>query len=273
MNFTFHSYAHLFERTQHDIYCQFPPPTEPSWLDVIPGLAPAIRQTRVFAHGAKMMSLINERWHLFGTRTATLRECFKPGELVSELEGGAVESQIRNARLVLVNGWTFRAPLCVQRHRETLRSYFRPITKHLTASQKVVEQLRQHADVVIGVHIRRGDYSNWRNGRYFFPVQRYAEWMTQLAAQFGERKVSFLVCSNEPRSPAEFQGLNVGFSTGLPIEDLYALAECDYIMGPVSSFTQWASFYGNKPLLCLTSADMQIERKRFAVSTIGEVPH
>ena len=46
--------------------------------------------------------------------------------------------------------------------------------------------------------------------------------------------MSFLVASNEPRSASEFPGLSVGFSTGVPIEDMYALAECDYIMGPVS---------------------------------------
>jgi hypothetical protein len=31
------------------------------------------------------------------------------------------------------------------------------------------------------------------------------------------------------------------------IEDLYALASCDYIIGPPSTFSQWASFYGNVP--------------------------
>ena len=97
--------------------------------------------------------------------------------------------------------------------------------------------------------------------------------MAELAGQFPGCKVSFLVASNEPRSASEFPGLSVGFSTGVPIEDMYALAECDYIMGPVSSFTQWASFYGNKPLRHLRERDMRLEREHFASSSLGEVPH
>src|SRR5437867_9130186 len=62
LNPTFHSYAHLFEATRKNIYCEYPTPTRRSWFDVIPGLAPAIRKTRIFTHIAKSASLLNERW-------------------------------------------------------------------------------------------------------------------------------------------------------------------------------------------------------------------
>ena len=147
------------------------------------------------------------------------------------------------------------------------------MTKHALVSKEVVERARQHADVLVGVHIRHGDYAKWRHGRYYFPVAKYCEWMAELVGQFPGRNVSFLVCSNEPRSASEFPGLSVRSSTGVPIEDMYALAQCDYIIGPVSSFTQWASFYGNKPLIHLRELDMRLEREHFAISSLGEVPH
>jgi len=78
---------------------------------------------------------------------------------------------------------------------------------------------------------------------------------------------------NRQSIESEFPGLSAGFSTGVPVEDMYALAECDYIIGPVSSFTQWASFYGNKPLFHLTDLDGHVERERFRVSYLAEVPH
>ena len=34
---------------------------------------------------------------------------------------------------------------------------------------------------------------------------------------------------------------------GTEIGDLYSLAACDYIIGPPSTYTQWASFYGQVP--------------------------
>ena len=68
-------------------------------------------------------------------------------------------------------------------------------------------------------------------------------------------------------------GLSVGFAPGVPVEDLYALAACDYVLGPVSSFTQWASFYGSKPLLHLRDSKDRIERGRFRVCYLEELPH
>jgi hypothetical protein len=33
------------------------------------------------------------------------------------------------------------------------------------------------------------------------------------------------------------------------VEDLYAFAGCDLLVGPPSTFTAWAAFYGEVPLL------------------------
>jgi len=54
--------------------------------------------------------------------------------------------------------------------------------------------------------------------------------------------------------------------------DLYALAKCDYILGPLSSYSQWASFYGNKPLYQLTGSQERLERAKFQVSYLDEIP-
>src|SRR5437879_5636437 len=120
MNFTFHSYAHLFETTRRDIYCQYPPPQQKSWLDVIPGLAPALRKTRLCTHLAKATSILNERRMLFERTAVTLRDA--RGKLVTWLESSEVQDQIGEARIVFINGWTFRAPRCVERQAEIIRN-------------------------------------------------------------------------------------------------------------------------------------------------------
>ena len=133
-------------------------------------------------------------------------------------------------------------------------------------------QLRQVAEVIIGVHLRQGDYRTWKQGQYFFPPERYATWMRELAAQFPGRKVAFFVCSDEPRQASEFTGLTVAIGAGPPVVDLYALAGCDYVLGPPSSFSQWASFYGNEPLLFLEGGDQRIDRGHFQVSDLQIIP-
>src|SRR5205823_15112962 len=122
-----------------------------------------------------------------------------------------VQDKIGDAGVVLVNGWNFRAPEFVKRHAQKIRAYFRSLAEVECASKNAVERLRQKADIVVGVHIRRGDYSNWRGGRCFFEVAQYAKWMHAFAEQFPGLKASFLICSDEPRNESEFPGLNVGF--------------------------------------------------------------
>ena len=235
INPTFHSYARFFKATRGDIYCQYPPAMRRSWWDTVPGVGGAIRGTRIFFHVARAAGLLNERYPIFGKRIFTLRQC--PAQKITALDDPEVQAKIRDARIVFVNGWTFRAPGLVQRHAERIKSYFQPVAEIEQASFKAVAQLRQHADIVVGVHVRHGDFANWRGGKFFFPASRYAAWMNELAEQFPGCKVSFFVCSDEPRHEHEFPGLRVGIGAGSAVGDMCALAKCDYIFGPLSTFS------------------------------------
>jgi hypothetical protein len=270
VNVTFHSYAALFETTRRDIYCRYPVPERRSWLDLIPGVAGAIRKTRIFYHVIRYVSLLNEKLPAFGKRVVTLRE--GKGQIIILLEGPEVQAQIKEASVVFVYGWIFRAPEAMRRQAEKVRAYFRPIEEYERASSEAVARLRRTAEVVIGVHVRQEDYRRWRKGTCFFTMPQYAAWMSELAGQFPGQRVAFLVCSDEPRRADEFPGLTVGFGPGSAMGDLYALAKCDYILGPLSSYSQWASFYGNKPLHQLSGGNDRLDRGKFRVSYLDEIP-
>lgn len=47
--------------------------------------------------------------------------------------------------------------------------------------------------------------------------------------------------------------------------DLYALSQCNYIIGPPSTFNAWASFIGDVPLCTLHKKDMQLTLDGFKV--------
>ncbi len=270
MNPTFHSYARKFEATRRDIFCQYPIDGCRSILDRAPGVASAIRGTRIFFRLARAASLLNERFPVFGGALLTLRE--SPGQAITALDGPEVQAKIREAKIILVNGWNFRVPELVRRHAEKIKFYFRPIAELELAAEQAAARLRKSADVVVGVHIRHGDYRTLGAAKWFFPISRYAQWMEELAAQFRASKVSFLICSDEPRHSDEFPGLSVGCGAGSSVGDLYALSKCDYIFGPVSTFSQWASFYGSKPLLHLNDSNHRVEREKFTVSDLREIP-
>lgn len=270
INFSFHSYATFFETTQRDLYCRFPVAPRRSLLDRIPGAAGLIRGTRLFYHLTRATSVLNQQLQPFGDRVVTLRE--GGGRLIIPLETPEIAAQIAHARVVFLYGWIFRARAAVEKHAEAVRAYFRPVAKYERISSDAVAPLRRQSDVVVGVHIRQGDYRQWRKGRCFYEIAQYVGWMRDLAAQLPGRRVSFLVCSDEPRSPQEFPGLSVGFGPGFPMGDLYALAKCDYILGSLSSFSQWSSYYGNKPLYQLRDGNDRVELTNFRVSYLDDIP-
>ena len=264
INFTFHSYSELFEGTRGNIYCRYPRPVRRSWLDLVPGVAVALRKTRIPYHLTRAAAALNERFPVFGQAILTLHEL--PGQKITLLDGPAYQEKIRPARIVFVYGWWLRTPNLVKKHGGKIRAYFRPVPEFQNASRAAIEPLRRTADIVIGVHIRQGDYRGWQGGKYFFPAARYAAWMNELAAQFPGRKVAFFVCSDEPRHAGEFPGLTVGFGTNSPVADIFALALCDYLLGTKSTFSQWASFYGEKPLLQVCDTNEPAKLDKFRVS-------
>ena len=269
INVAFHTYAHLFENTRRDIYCRYPVARRRSAFDVVPGVAPVIRKTRFFYQLTRCASVGNFHWPVFGKRVVTLREV-SPQTI--GLDSPGVQAQMADARIVFIHGWRIRAPESVRRHAPVIRDYFRPIAEYERASREAVERLRQRADVVIGIHIRLGDFWKWMGGQFYFPVSRYVAWMHELIAQFPGRRAGFLICSDETRHENEFPGLTVGFGPGSQMGDLHALARCDWILGPLSTFSMWASFYGNKPLLLLRDSAARVELSQFQVSDLSEIP-
>ena len=106
--------------------------------------------------------------------------------------------------------------------------------------------------VRIGVHARLGDYKDFHGGRYFWETSTYVNLMKTISRQFGERSHMFMLCSNGDFDPAQMAGLPHCFAQGSAFDDFVALANCDYVIGPPSTFATWAAFLGNSKRLVLT---------------------
>jgi hypothetical protein len=79
--------------------------------------------------------------------------------------------------------------------------------------------------------------------------------------------VSFFISSNEDFSLDIFKGCTCqrfGKEPSGAILDLYTLSLCDRLMGPVSSYSRWASFIGEVPLCFLEGKDQQFTDKSFS---------
>ena len=178
-----------------------------------------------------------------------------------DLNSPAYLAQARDPHLhLLVHGWQYRDKINFTRHSDLLRRFFRPIATHREAVARVLATNREGGvDVLVGVHIRRGDYAGWHGGAFLYSNATYVRAMRETQALFpAEARVRFLLFSNEPIVDEDFAEFDTGRSTDHPVEDLYAMAGCDYIVGPLSTYSMWASFYGRVPLCHLHRPDQPI---------------
>ena len=165
-------------------------------------------------------------------------------------------------------GWLFSAPGLLHKHRDSIIDYFIPIKKHNDNITNLIQKIKKNADIIIGVHIRHGDYSSFEGGKYFYSLEVYAKIMKNLLKFFRNKKVTFLVCSNEKQDISIFDELNIVIGTNHLIEDMYSFTKCDYIIGPPSTFTMWASFYGSVPLYIMdTASDHPNSLEEFKIIT------
>lgn len=115
----------------------------------------------------------------------------------------------------------------------------------------------------LGVHIRRGDYRTHCGGKYFFDDDTYIRFIHAFAQQHPERPIQVFICGNDPQLQQDYYRqqlaeVQVVFPQGNPGEDLCVLSECDYLMGPPSTFSLVAALYHDRPLLWMHSSDEQL---------------
>ena len=171
-------------------------------------------------------------------------------------------------KLGFTKGWQTRNDnRYLQQTMPQLKHIFRPKEEIMHKAETMVLDMKRKCDLVIGIHIRRGDYAIWHQGRFFYELEDYHQFMLRIQEAFTGKRVCFFISSNEDFSLDVFTDCQcrrfVNESSGV-ILDLYTLSLCDYITGPFSSYSRWASFIGEKPLCFLETKDQQFTEDSFS---------
>ncbi len=166
-----------------------------------------------------------------------------------------------------VYGWSMRnSHVYFPKLKHEILKLYRPNTIITDAVDADFKKYRCEGYFIIGVHIRRGDYKDWEGGKYYFEWEEYRDIMLQLAKVYIEKKPAFFISTNEKYDKSVFEGLTlVSAHCTSAIHDLYGLSCCDRIIGPLSSFSRWASFYGNVPLCFIEREKMRYSETDFSV--------
>lgn len=163
---------------------------------------------------------------------------------------------------VIITDWLFRYYSGVKNNAEFIREQLKFKKSARIKSVNFTNSVRNmYTDSnLVGVHVRRGDYSEWNDGKYYFDNDIYYSNMKALSLQLN---CVFVICSNEQIKFENTDMLNIEYFSGTAIEDICVLSNCNYIFGPPSTFSGWASFIGKTPIYFLENNEINITIEKF----------
>src|SRR5690554_5266050 len=165
----------------------------------------------------------------------------------------------------LVKGWNFRVfDLTAKFQDYFVKKYsLLPIYYQNNTLYRRISKMDRNIQVVVGVHIRRGDHRSWQDGKYFFSDDVYQEYMHSLRIKLEQsfKKPVFIIFSNEDVSIAEKE--NVILSRNDWYIDQFLMSQCDYLIGPPSTFTLWASYIGKVRYFHFEDDQTQVDLDNF----------
>ena len=166
--------------------------------------------------------------------------------------------------IISIEGWGWKGEKTFRKHSSFLRGFFKVDPFYTKKIDKIVNQLKFNNEIIFGIHIRRADFKEHYPDLYF-PFSYYFKIINLVKKTFENKKVSFLICSDE-KIPDYISNLsNIYLTDGKEISDLYALSKCDYLIGVSSTFSGWASFHGEVPLYNLKPNIKEINLSSFEI--------
>lgn len=185
----------------------------------------------------------------------------KPFYLPPTHEDEKLSGLERTTGTIYFDGWLFRNPVGLQKYRQEILRYFRLRHDIKEKIETRIQKLRGEYKHIVGVHIRQGDYREWRGGAYFILQTRVREILEEYLeiTRHTTSETCFVVTSDGPIDASLFNGLNVSMGHENAVHDLFLLSSTDAIIGSNSTFGAFASYYGNIPFIVMQKEKMDWE--------------
>lgn len=172
---------------------------------------------------------------------------------------------MRSVPVTFMIGRFFRDYKHFEEHQDAIRQFFAPVDSIQKKIDEYFSSIVAHANITIGVHRRGEDYREFVNGKYYFTQEQYHKKLAEIKKLFPEKNVCFIICSNDKVDLEVYSTVNAVKGPGSPVEELYTLAKCDFIIAAPSTYSQWAAFYGNKPICQLWTIEKTMTLESFEV--------
>ena len=176
-----------------------------------------------------------------------------------DCDAAALERKMLRHRHIVVSGWYVRYYDLFLKYRSEICDWF---TIAPTFTEPVKAWMQQFGGLRLGVHVRRGDYADWKGGTYFFDNQTYAAYIRRFAELWPGKDIDVFVATNDASlqpdhltSLIDIPRVRIHQLAGNAVEDLYMLSQCDYLIGPPSTYSLVAAMYRDVPLCRMDDAN------------------
>jgi phage pi2 protein 07 len=182
---------------------------------------------------------------------------------------GSVEF-VANARqkLVACEGFQFKDPKSMIKHHEIIKNIFEPSLEIKENTQSYINKYIPVKSKLVAFHIRRKDYKTYNGGIFYYDDSTWIKWIDEarrLITEIGNNFVG-IIFSDEDVPNIIKSGSDLISGPGDMFCDINMLSKCDYIIGPPSTFSGWASYIGRVPKLNLVSSSTDIIFKDFQIT-------
>jgi hypothetical protein len=147
-------------------------------------------------------------------------------------------------------------------NKNRLKKIFNLKNKYIYIAERLL-LIKKTDAYLVGVHIRRGDYAQFRDGELYFDDNLYLFAMKIFKKNMMPNKnIEFLLLSNEAvniKFYSEMAPLYFGLQN--PGVDQALLARCDHILGVGSTFSAWLSFLHNIPQTLISRQNNTVQLK------------
>jgi hypothetical protein len=167
-----------------------------------------------------------------------------------ELNGEEGMSWLRKNKthsLIGIDGFWYTSGGLREKYRDRLTQIFTPPRETLDCIDLKLSNV-DPGKALIGIHIRRTDYRTFLDGDGYYEWEEYQSLLLLLMNEIGVDKVQFLICCDEPIPDNFGHGLPIAYGLG-SINDIFTLSYCDLIIGPRSTFSNWAAYIGKSSLI------------------------
>ena len=153
------------------------------------------------------------------------------------------EQLMLNSRMIVVTGWYARWYDLFEKYKPEIRELF-AFNQEILATSRL--KIGEGSAVRVGVHVRRGDYKTFKDGRFYYDDAQYVGVLKQFKTLMPETKLNFFVCGNDPE-----------------LKDMCLLSLCDWLIGAPSTFSLVAAMYREVPLYWIEDPKATLTKENF----------